>query len=353
MRLRRDSESFRRQAFVTTLRTGVALTGPILRLLIAFGLAELVLLLGGAGYFVLIADRDATAHEAAVVIGIVVLVLALQVLAVHIVMRQSLEEQRRRLFLRRKIEAVLATGTLRMAFQPIFRASDGVQMGVEALARFDDPVCDETERWFEGAAQVGLIQELELLAVTSALRVARSLPHPLYLALNVSPSTFVSPELSAVLRESGFPTRRIVLELTEHAEITDYGPTMECRERFRNEGIRVSVDDVGAGFASFRHIVTIAPDVIKIDRSLVTRIEQDATQEALVVAVLAFAHAVGISVVAEGVETTGQLQRLTQLRVDELQGWLLGPPQVPPPIPPLNDHKGREDRQDRSATALN
>jgi EAL domain-containing protein (putative c-di-GMP-specific phosphodiesterase class I) len=330
MRFRRESESFHRRAFVTTLRTGVALPGPILRrLLVAVGLTELVLFVGGAAFLILISASNDSGYYLAVVVSVVVAVLALQAIAVRIMLRSSLEEQRRLLYLRHKIEAVLATGSLRMAFQPIFRASDGVQVGVEALARFEDPACTDTERWFSGAEQVGLIQELELLAVRSALRGAADLPAPLYLALNVSPSTFISPALAELLLTDSFPSARIVLELTEHAAITDYAPTMAARDRFGAEGITVSIDDVGAGFASFRHIVTIAPDVIKIDRSLVTRIDQDATQEALVVAVLAFAHAVGIVVVAEGVETTGQLQRLTQLGVDELQGWLLGPPQIP------------------------
>ncbi|MCW2494869.1 EAL domain-containing protein [Jatrophihabitans sp.] len=321
-------ELFQRRAFLTALRTGVALPGPLLRrLLLTVGLTELLLLGGGLTLLVVTSDRDAGIAEIGAVIGAVLAVLLVQAIALRIVLRPTREEQRRRLYIRAKIENVLFAGSLRMAFQPIFRASDGVQVGVEALARFRDPVCSDTERWFEAAAEVGLTQELEMLAVRSALDEAAQLPAPLYLALNVSPSTFISAALRRTLLTGSFPTARVVLELTEHDAIPDYVPVMVCRDLFRAEGITVAIDDTGAGFSSMRHVVTLAPDVVKIDRSLVTKIDVDATQQAMVAAVVAFAHTVGITVVAEGVETTAQLLQLTQLGVDEVQGYLLGPPQ--------------------------
>ena len=325
-----QSDSVIRQALVSTLRAGVALPGPTLRqLLIAVGFTEVVLLIGGVTFVTLMSAGAPSAHDLIVFLAIVLVVLVLQAIAIRSVLRPALREQRRVLEVRAKITAVVAEGSLRMVYQPIFRSSDGAQVGVEALARFDDPDgCSDTEQWFAAAAEVVLTEEIELLAVRRALEAAAGLPEPLYLALNVSPSTFVSPALRSTLQACAFPMRRLVLELTEHAVVTDYVPVVERRELLRASGLRIAIDDTGAGFASFRHVVAIAPDIIKIDRSLVTRVDQDPTQEALIAAVLTFAHAVGITVVAEGVETTGQLQRLTQLGVDELQGWLLARPQA-------------------------
>jgi EAL domain-containing protein (putative c-di-GMP-specific phosphodiesterase class I) len=117
-----------------------------------------------------------------------------------------------------------------------------------------------------------------------------------------------------------------VLEVTEHSSIEDYAPLVEARMRLRAHGIRLAVDDAGAGYASFRHIVALAPDIIKIDRGIVTGVDKDPARSALVAAMVTFARSFDATIVAEGVETGGELDSLAGLGVDTLQGHLTGMP---------------------------
>ena len=320
-----------RPAFPAQPPSALQLTESSLRrLLVTIGLAELVLIVALPLIFIAPGDHSHRLGAALAIGAGVVLVVVLQYLAIRAVLGRQLADQRRAREFGRLLDETIKQERLRIVFQPIFRASDGVQIGVEALARFDldNGMCPEM--WFAAAHNVGRTQQLEMLALRMALRYAPDLPAQLYLALNVSPDTFVSAELRSVILESPLPNDRIVLELTEHVEINDYAPVVASRELFRKAGVRVAIDDTGAGFSSFRHVITVAPDIIKMDHSLAAAVDRDPLQSGLVAAVLTFARTAGIIVIAEGVETTGQLMRLTQLGVDQLQGHLLGAPTAPP-----------------------
>jgi EAL domain-containing protein (putative c-di-GMP-specific phosphodiesterase class I) len=133
-----------------------------------------------------------------------------------------------------------------------------------------------------------------------------------------------------LLEESGFPLDRVVVEITEHSSIADYKPVRAAREQLRERGVRVAVDDAGSGYASLRHVLELAPDLIKIDRSLISGVDADPVRGSMVAAVLMFALQSGASVVAEGVETVAELDVLRELGVEHAQGYLIARPSSDP-----------------------
>jgi EAL domain-containing protein (putative c-di-GMP-specific phosphodiesterase class I) len=182
------------------------------------------------------------------------------------------------------------------------------------------------DRWFADAAEVGLGTEVELIAVETALFAARGLPRCLYLSVNLSPTTLQSGLLPGLLAASGWPPERLVIEITEHTPVEDYGSLEECLAELRAPGFRLAVDDAGAGYASFRHILGLRPEYIKLDRALIDGIDTDPARRALVSAVVTFGREVGAGVIAEGVETSGELQAARGLGVAAAQGYFLGRP---------------------------
>ena len=225
------------------------------------------------------------------------------------------------------IVRVLADDAVRTAFQPIVSLADGRVLGVEALSRF--PVVDgerTPDDWFADAARVGLGVDLEVHAVLHALRLATALPEHVYVSVNLSPGTLLWPGLPDALRQAPVPLSRMVVELTEHSAVEDYDALEGALRPLRDAGLRVAVDDAGAGYATFRHILRLAPDLIKLDRSLISGIDVDPARRALAGAVVAFAREVRGVVVAEGIERTEERAVMLGLGVDSGQGYLLGRP---------------------------
>jgi PAS domain S-box-containing protein len=232
---------------------------------------------------------------------------------------------------RRATTELLRTEQLVIAFQPIVDVTTRRPIGVEALSRFPSRPTVTPDVIFAEAANAGLGLDLELLAVRSALSEARLLDPGLYVAVNVSPAVLANAALTDALVASGVDLQRVVLEITEHASIGDYSVLERPRQRLRDLGVRLAIDDAGAGYASLRHIVTLAPDIIKIDRALVADIDTDRARRALVMAVVLFATEIGaINLVAEGVETPEELDVLNSLGVDAVQGYLTGRPTTSP-----------------------
>lgn len=213
------------------------------------------------------------------------------------------------------------------AFQPIVALADQRMIGVEALSRFTVPDDRRSPQdWFTDAAAVGLAVDLELHAVRVALRAARDLPADCYVSVNLCPQTLTSAELAVVLRSSPLPLTRLVVELTEHSSVEDYETLRRALAPWRDQGLRLAVDDAGAGYASFRHILALAADAIKLDRTLISGIDSDPARRSLAAAVVTFAHDMGSTVIAEGIETEAELRALRALGVDSAQGYLLGRP---------------------------
>lgn len=223
-----------------------------------------------------------------------------------------------------RISAVLELGQPGIVYQPIFRIADRKLMGVECLARFHLEPLRGPDVWFDEAHAIGLGVRLELNAILTALDGLRGVHGDFYVAINASPETLVTGEIAAYLDE--FPPGRLVLELTEHANVADYEVLSEKLEPLRAMGMRVAVDDAGAGYASMRHVLATHPDIIKLDMSLTRGIDSDSPRRALAAALIEFARQTGSEVTAEGVETRAELDALQTLGVHHAQGYYLSMP---------------------------
>ena len=229
-----------------------------------------------------------------------------------------------------RIRRVLDHGELRMVFQPIVDLCTGLVVGVEALARFDREPHRPPDVWFAEAAHAGLAVELELAAVVAALAHLEALDDNAMLAINASPTTLLSGQL--VEHVDGVVGSRLVIELTEHAPIDDYEEINAALDVLRSRGVRIAVDDAGAGYAGLQQILRLRPDVIKLDLTLTRGIDADPVRRALASALRSFADETGAQVVAEGIETVGELEQLRSLGVQWGQGYLLARP-GPLPVP--------------------
>lgn len=240
------------------------------------------------------------------------------------VIERQVTEQAARDALVLRLRTTLDKDDFICVYQPIVNLRNGRPIGFEALTRFGRDTVPHPDRWFNDAAQVGLQEELELAAIRKALHGLEHLPPNTYVSLNAAPSTILQGKLSALLE--GYPCERLMLEVTEHVSIEDYSVVADALEPLRRRGIRLAVDDAGSGYASFRHILKLKPDVIKLDISLIQRIDCDPGSRALAAALIRFAEETGSQIVAEGVETEAELAVLRELKVDKVQGFLLGRP---------------------------
>jgi EAL domain-containing protein (putative c-di-GMP-specific phosphodiesterase class I)/AmiR/NasT family two-component response regulator len=237
----------------------------------------------------------------------------------HQVRGTSRNEQRRA-----RVTRVLEEDRLRMVFQPIVDLADGSVAGVEALTRFNTRPSRPPDVWFAEAEAVGMLEELELAAVRLAMSELDRVPERCHVFLNLSPGSACSARFRDELRE--LPLDRLVLEITEHAPVDNYAELNDALNSLRRRGLRIAIDDAGAGFASLRHIVLLAPDLVKLDVTLVRNVGADEVRRAVVTAITAFASQIGARVVAEGVETFEELATLRAIGVQFAQGYYLGIP---------------------------
>jgi EAL domain-containing protein (putative c-di-GMP-specific phosphodiesterase class I) len=214
-------------------------------------------------------------------------------------------------------------------YQPIVDLRTGATRGYEALSRFQLDPLRPPDQWFAEADAAGLGPELEMHAIRSAIKSRHRLPTGTYLSVNVSPKTLLSQGFAALLQSlDGEP---LVVEVTEHSAVEDYDELKRAIDQFRARGVRLAIDDLGTGFASFMHIVKLLPEFMKLDLSLTRDIEADAVKQALTAALVGFASQIGAHLIAEGVETVEEMQTLKSLGVECAQGYYLGAP-APPPV---------------------
>ncbi|WP_331271914.1 sensor domain-containing phosphodiesterase [Motilibacter aurantiacus] len=233
------------------------------------------------------------------------------------------EEQARDRSRTRMLRA-LAAREVQPVFQAIVRLHDLQVVGVEALSRFDRSLGTDPAQVFSDAGQLGLGPDLELVAIERALEQLADLPEGMRLGLNASPQALMDPRLTArLLDERG---DRLCLEVTEHAPVRDYPTLVRTLDGLRAEGVKIAVDDAGAGFASLRHILQLRPDSIKLDLEITRGIAADPVRQALAQSLLGFARSLQAELLAEGVETGEDLQALRSLGVDLVQGYLFGRP---------------------------
>jgi EAL domain-containing protein (putative c-di-GMP-specific phosphodiesterase class I) len=229
---------------------------------------------------------------------------------------------------RGEIETVLVERAFQPVFQPVVDLESGATVGYEALTRFRDRT--RPDRRFADADAVGLGLDLESACLAAALSEAPRLPGSGWVSLNVSPGLLLERQrLGQCLQGQ---VRHVVLEVTEHVAIENYGAVRDAVSSLGGH-VQVAVDDAGAGFASFRHILELRPDYVKLDIGLVRQIDHDDIRQALVAGIVYFAKKSGCRLIAEGIETTGERDQLRALGVDLGQGYLLGRPGPAPDLP--------------------
>jgi len=236
-------------------------------------------------------------------------------------------ERRRRMF--ERVRRALTDGGLSLAFQPICDIRAGTIVGWEALARFPWGPERPPDAWFEEASQVDLRTDLELAAIRAALTRMDDVPAEGFLSVNLSPDTACSADLLRAIDFAHTP-RRLVMEVTEHAPVEDYGRLTAALGALRARGVRLAIDDAGSGFSSLQHILRLAPDFIKLDMALTRDVDNDLARRALAAALISFASEIGAVIIAEGIETEAELDTLRELGVTYGQGYYLARPGLLP-----------------------
>jgi EAL domain-containing protein (putative c-di-GMP-specific phosphodiesterase class I) len=238
-------------------------------------------------------------------------------------LRREEIEQEQRDARRREIGRFVAGEAVTTVFQPIVDLRTREILGMEALSRFHSLPLRPPYEWFAEAAELELGVPLELATMRRALALVPDLPDGAYLSLNCSHRAAMSGEL---LDTFGVDAHRVVVEITEHEAVEDYDRLTSALERLRAAGVRVAIDDAGAGFASLRHTLRLRPDVVKIDISIVRDIDLDRGKRALASALARFGDEMGMAVVAEGIESQAELDTLLELGVVVGQGFFLAEP---------------------------
>jgi EAL domain-containing protein (putative c-di-GMP-specific phosphodiesterase class I) len=237
----------------------------------------------------------------------------------------SAAEERERL--RRGMSSIIAGRGRHAVLQPIVDLATGQGVAAEGLSRFDAGELGPRApaQWFDDAARLGLREELELATAASVLDlIDDGLPSVVSLAVNLAPPTVLSEGFDTLL--AGRPLSRIIVEMTEHAPVDDYDELCAVLRPHREQGLRVAVDDAGAGYSSLKHVLALQPDLIKVDMALVRGCDRDLARRTLLSALTDFAEATDCRLVAEGVETEDELRSVAACGVHLAQGYFLGRP---------------------------
>jgi EAL domain-containing protein (putative c-di-GMP-specific phosphodiesterase class I) len=222
-----------------------------------------------------------------------------------------------------EIQRFVAGEGLAIHVQPIVDLTSRESVGYEALARFRSLPPRPPNEWFAEAAALELGTQLELATIERAIALLPRLPATAYLSLNASHRTVRSPELIDLLTGSA---GRLVVEITEHEPVDDYDELADSLRPLRALGVKIAIDDAGAGYASLRHTLALAPDIVKVDISLVRSIDLDRGRRALASALISFADEMAMTIIAEGIETAAELDTLRELGVRFGQGYHLAEP---------------------------
>jgi diguanylate cyclase (GGDEF)-like protein/PAS domain S-box-containing protein len=230
----------------------------------------------------------------------------------------------------------LINGELSLNYQPQVSCITGEVIGVEALLRWNHPRRGSIPpaQFIPLAEATGLIVPIGEWAIRTACHEGKELQdalgRELVVAVNLSPRQFrqrnLASQVSMALRESGLPARCLEIEITEQTLMSNSATTNETLVQLRKLGVKIAIDDFGTGFSSFSYLLQYEVDRLKIDRSFVNRSADDPNAAAIVRAIISMAHGLNLKVVAEGVETNGQLNFLLHRRCDEAQGFYFGKP---------------------------
>jgi EAL domain-containing protein (putative c-di-GMP-specific phosphodiesterase class I)/DNA-binding response OmpR family regulator len=236
-----------------------------------------------------------------------------------------------------ELETILAERRIHSLYQPIFSLSGGAVLGYEALSRgpagspYENP-----EFLLSSAEEAGLTFEVDRLFRSMALTNAVELPRDKKIFINTLASTAHDPELasdrlSRFLRQLDIPPSRVVFEFSERCNIAHHDVLVETLQHYRALGVQVAIDDVGAGYSGLERIVSLKPDYLKIDRSLIQDIHCLPVKRSVLTALVSLASSLDAEVIAEGIEQSADVDCLTELGVHYGQGYLLGRPAHPAP----------------------
>jgi EAL domain-containing protein (putative c-di-GMP-specific phosphodiesterase class I) len=246
-------------------------------------------------------------------------------------------------------------------YQPIVDLGTDRLVALEALARWHNPEHGAIPpgRFVDAAAHTGLAPQLDLWTMTRAFAdyaelVATHVIGPeTRISVNVAAAHLQSADLAdALLRaahKAGVSPHQIMVEVTEDSVLRDVGPARKTLERLRALGIWIAVDDFGTGSSSLANLRQLPVDVLKIDRAFVRNITEGGDDLAIVAALIDLAHALGVTVIAEGVETPEQRRMLSELKCEQAQGYLWS---APVPREELNDAIYDVARRGRTAIAV-
>jgi EAL domain-containing protein (putative c-di-GMP-specific phosphodiesterase class I) len=212
---------------------------------------------------------------------------------------------------------------LTLVFQPIVDLAAARVVGYEALSRF--PGTSSPDVWFAAAQDAGLGPELEALALHKALAARAGLPPNTFLAVNVSPHLLGTAPVQDAFR-SVPDLRLVVVELTEHAVVADVAELVRQADALRARGALIALDDAGTGYSGLQLMAGVRPQLVKLDRALVSDVDSDPVKLALAETLGDLAGRIGARLLAEGIETTAELAAFARLGTPLGQGWLLGRP---------------------------
>ncbi len=224
------------------------------------------------------------------------------------------------------------TDTLSVVYQPQLRLSDNKIIGFEALLRWKHPHYGDLSpaEFIPIAEEAGLIGELGKWILEEACKTAAGWDKPYSLAVNMSPMQIVDDDLATFIHEllvrTGLSPHRLELEVTESVLIENTDRALHILRRLKGLGVRIAMDDFGTGYSSLSYLQTFPFDKIKVDRSFVAGLSVNVHARAIVRAVVGLAQAIGVPVLAEGVETQEQLDLLQEQGCDEIQGYLISRP---------------------------
>jgi len=237
-----------------------------------------------------------------------------------------------------------AEAQFRLEYQPLYDIGSGALMGVEALMRWSSPELGAVSpgEFIPLAESSGLIVDMGNWAIAEACRQGShwgSQGLDLSVSVNVSAHNLMAEgfldTIAQALRETHFKADRLILELTESTLINASGQVIELLAQLESMGIRIAIDDFGTGYSSFAYLRQFPLDRLKIDKSFVDDIEEDSNARSIVAAIIDLGHHLNLQVLAEGVETPGQLEALQELGCDLYQGFLSSPAIAPDAVKEL------------------
>jgi EAL domain-containing protein (putative c-di-GMP-specific phosphodiesterase class I) len=235
-----------------------------------------------------------------------------------------------------ELERAIECNELEVYYQPIVDIQDGRISKLEALLRWNHPEKKllSAMSFIEVAEQSGQIIKIGdwvLREVIKQMAIWRKeISQDILVSVNISALQLRHDELVnnilGYLRESQVPAKNLILEITESAVVQDMDRAIRIMAQLRDQGIQIALDDFGTGYSSLRYLQKFPADIIKIDRSFVTDIESNDSDLSIVTMVIDIAKKLGFTTVAEGVETEAQFKRLSTLKCNEIQGYLVSRP---------------------------